>query len=143
MGLGLGNCKIFGVLTMKVFVYRNLHRQCYSVKALEGPDKGRVVAWVDEIYLAGAVFKVSQAGRARVIREQSKNVHAGVVGEWVRNTVVARERVAGYDNTLRKAWVTYNPYKFSSFVFRDDLAPVASATMAHVNPNGIAVWGGA
>lgn len=128
---------------MKVFVYRNLHKKCFSVKALEGPHKGRVVSWVNEIFLAGAVFKVSQAGRARVIREQSKNVHAGVVGEWVHNTVVARERVAGYDNTLRKAWVGYNPYRFSSFVFNDDLSPVATATMAHVSRQGIAVWGGA
>ncbi len=128
---------------MRVFVYRNLHKKCLSVKALEGPQKGRVVAWVDEVYLTGVTFKVSQAGRARVLREQRKNVHAGVVGEWLQNSVVIHSRIVSYSNTLRKAWVGYNPYRFSSFVFNDDFSPVSTATMAHVSHQGIAVWGGA
>lgn len=126
---------------MKVFVYRNLHRKCFSVKSLEGPDKGRVVAWVGDITLSGVVFKVSKAGRARVLAEGKKNVHAGVTGEWVRNDVVARTKEAQYNEVLRKSWATYNPYKFSSFVFMDDLSPVTTATYARVNHQGIAMWG--
>jgi hypothetical protein len=30
---------------MKVFVYFNLHKRVFSVKALEGKDKGRVRGW--------------------------------------------------------------------------------------------------
>lgn len=29
---------------MRVFVYFNLHKRCFSIKALEGAMKGRVVA---------------------------------------------------------------------------------------------------
>ena len=65
---------------MRVFVYFNLHKKCLSVKALEGESKGRVIAHADSVELVNATFKVSQAGRQRVLRERRKNVHAGVVG---------------------------------------------------------------
>jgi len=32
---------------LKVFCYFNLHRKCFSIKALEGPNKGRVVAHIN------------------------------------------------------------------------------------------------
>jgi hypothetical protein len=48
---------------MKVFVYFNLHRKCWSVKALEGPSKGRVIQHTDDIILSNCTFKVSEAGR--------------------------------------------------------------------------------
>ncbi len=67
---------------MKVFVYYNLHKHCWSLKALEGKDKGRVVAHADDVMVYLAKCKVSEAGRQRVLNEQRKNVHAGVVG-WV------------------------------------------------------------
>ena len=104
---------------MKVFVYYNLHRNCFSVKALEGERKGRVIAHRDLVSLTDAVFKVSAAGRARVIREQRKNVHAGVVGEW-RHVWVRPQ-----DQELVR--VTYNPYAYSSFVEAETKNPVYSA----------------
>jgi hypothetical protein len=78
---------------MKVFVYFNLHKRVFSVKALEGKDKGRVIGHRTMLAIDSPVFKVSEAGRQRVVRERRKNVHAGVVGS-----------------------VLYNPYVFSSFV---------------------------
>jgi hypothetical protein len=56
----------------KVFAYRNLHRQCWSVKALEGPLKGRVIYHANDLTLGWCDFKVSQAGRQRVLREQKR-----------------------------------------------------------------------
>lgn len=93
---------------MKVFVYFNLHKKLFSIKALEGPSKGRVVAHRRELSLRYAEFKVSEAGRQRVLRERRKNVHAGVVGYWddVNHSV---------DNEIE---VTYNPYKYKTFVFK-------------------------
>ncbi len=67
---------------MKVFVYFNLRRKLFSIKALEGPMKGRVVAHRHDVLINDATFKVSEAGRQRVIRERCKNVHAGVSGTW-------------------------------------------------------------
>lgn len=106
--------------TMRVFVYYNLHRNMFSVKALEGEQKGRVIAHRDSVFLEGAVFKVSEAGRQRVIREKRKNVHAGVVGIWTPG--------AGnpLPNTVRE--ITYNPYKYDSFVYADNLEPIVGAS---------------
>ena len=94
---------------MKVFVYFNLHKKLFSIKALEGPNKGRVVAHRRELSLLDAVFKVSEAGRQRVLRERKKNVHAGVVGQWFDTTEAV-------DNKLQ---VTYNPYKYTGFVLKE------------------------
>ncbi len=95
---------------MRVFVYRNLRKNCYSVKALEGPNKGRVIAHWDYLSLTDAKFKVSRSGRARVLRERQKNVHAGVVGNW------EPEQGMDWDRFENAHKVTYNPYHFESFV---------------------------
>ncbi|QBJ04892.1 hypothetical protein SEA_ELEPHANTOON_91 [Mycobacterium phage Elephantoon] len=97
---------------MRVFVYWNLHRGMWSVKALEGPDKGRVIARHQLVILRNVKGKVSEAGRLRVIREGKKNVHAGLVGELVQGEAV------NLAPTARQ--VTYNPYRYASFVYRDD-----------------------
>lgn len=97
---------------MKVFVYFNLHRKCFSVKALEGSQKGLVIAHKDVVVLYKPTFKVSEAGRQRVLREKRKNVHAGVVGQWIdaNDAGVAQEIAA------KGFRCTYNPYKYSTFV---------------------------
>jgi|688.fasta_scaffold144269_3 hypothetical protein len=100
---------------MKVKVYFNLHKRCFSVVALEGENKGRVIAHETEVKLINATFKVSEAGRQRVIREQRKNVHACVVGTLT-------DTVKNCDQA-----VTYNPYKYNSFVFKKDESPVLTA----------------
>lgn len=94
---------------MKVFVYYNLHKKVWSVKALEGENKGRVVAYGELVTLANAKPKVSEKGRQRVLRERRKNVHAGVVGELLEELP---------DLKFRKEVVTptYNPYKGDKFV---------------------------
>ena len=67
---------------MKVFVYRNITKRCYSVMALEGENKGRVVAHVKMCTLTDVQFRVRPAGREKVRRTRQKNVHAGLVGQW-------------------------------------------------------------
>ena len=66
--------------TLPVAVYRNLHRGCWSVK-----DKStrRVTAHLHSLLLSspeGCSFRVSEAGRQRVLRTGQKNVHASVHG---------------------------------------------------------------
>lgn len=132
---------------MKVFVYYNLHRACWSVKALEGEHKGRVVAHAQAVGLDGVEFKVSEAGRLRVLREQRKNVHAGAVGEWVwasgvewrydlphgsRPGVVQQVpgRGAPWSLTGEHTAVSYNPRRGPSFYDKDTDRDVASALHA-------------
>jgi hypothetical protein len=95
----------------RVEVYWNLHKDCFSVRALSGPDKGRVVAHTRIIDLADVTFVVRPAGRARVLAEGRKNVHA-----FVRGTVTA-----SLDGVVTPyTEVTYNPYVTDSFVSRKD-----------------------
>jgi hypothetical protein len=115
---------------MKVFVYFNLHKRVFSVKALEGAERGRVIGHRTSLAIYSPTFKVSEAGRQRVIREKRKNVHAGVVGFLT----------APYDWTKELVeWtpVLYNPYVFSSFVTMLG-KPVHKSQFARMNiVNGI------
>lgn len=94
---------------MRVFVYWNLHKNKWSVKAMEGENKGRVIDHVLGLALKDATFKVSRAGRERVLREQRKNVHAGVQGELLHG-----------EDFFGMTQVTYNPYKYSTFVKKNN-----------------------
>lgn len=112
---------------MKVFVYFNLHKKCFSIKALEGPCRGLVIAHTNSAVLSDVTFKVSPAGRRRVLTERRKNVHAGVVGHWEgRNLLVQiTERYM-----MMGTAITYNPYKYDSFVQRSTEQPVHNAKWA-------------
>lgn len=110
---------------MRAVVYRNLHKGCWSVKSTA---TGRVVAHCDEVWVEGATFKVSSAGRARVLRERSKNVHAGVVGIvfFSGNRKLAESGVR----------IRYNPYETETFVRSGDGAPVHRAELVYLTGNG-------
>lgn len=114
---------------MRVFAYFNLHKRLYSIKALEGPDKGRVVAHRASLLIRDATLKVSEAGRQRVIRERCKNVHAGVCGTWHDEQATA-DAVAIIGNA-----VMYNPYKYSTFVMMVNEQPVTHAELVALTLN--------
>lgn len=90
----------------KVFVYRNLHKKCYSIKALDGPSKGLVIGHAFSLVLRDATFQVSIAGQARVRHQKVKSVHAGVVGYTV-----------DCSNFIPENRIVYNPYVNDCFVF--------------------------
>ena len=106
---------------MRVFVYFNLHKKMWSVKALEGPQKGRVIARTFYVPLRDVRPRVSQKGRERVLKEKVKNVHAGIVGQWYKDSVFELTKCVE---------VTYNPYKYSSFVTKINKYPIKSANIA-------------
>lgn len=110
---------------MKVFVYFNLHKKLFSIKSMEGENKGKVIGHSPAVVLDNVKFKVSEAGRQRVIREQRKNVHAGVIGYL--NEQGIRLVLATRDLTTK---VTYNPYLYESFVNADTFEPVLAADTA-------------
>lgn len=109
----------------KVFVYRNLHRKCYSVKSLK---TGRVIAHVDSIDLINVVFRVSEAGRQRVLKTRQKNVHAGVVG-YIADVSLLRQ----------SSKIVYNPYKYDSFIRSINEMPIYKAEIARIDATGIEV----
>lgn len=97
---------------MKVYVYFNLHKKLWSIKALEGPKKGLVIGHSEYVHLRDCAPKVSEKGRQRVLKERRKNVHAGITG-----TLVATEFPSGDAGVYDE--VSYNPYKGPEFRFKD------------------------
>jgi len=76
--------------------------------------------------------KVSQAGRERVLKERRKNVHAGLEG-YLMNP----------DNMwnsprLAKA-ITYNPYKYTGFVYKDTEQPYKGSVFAILQGRSVTV----
>lgn len=105
-----------------VFVYKNLHKDCWSVRS----NKTKlVVAHRKNLILKDCTFKVSQTSRQRVLREKRKNVHAGVCG-----TV---------SNKASGEWIqiSYNPYKFGYFYCVETLSPVLSARFVRFTDNKV------
>jgi hypothetical protein len=100
----------------KVRVYFNLHNRLFSVQ-----HRGRVVAHVPEVALKDVNFRVNEAGRQRVLQEKRKNVHAFVEGTFQHNPDGSQ---------LLPQGVTYNPYKYTSFVRAHDKSPIHGAQTA-------------
>lgn len=110
---------------MRVFVYRNLTKDCWSVR---DEATGLVILHTKRLLLADAKFVVQEAGRQRVLREKRKNVHAGVRGSLVRGGKMGPK--------FRKSCVevTYNPYKSGTFTTLDGVemvGPFPRVELAH------------
>lgn len=93
----------------RVFVYKNLHKDCWSVKDVK---TGLVLAHTQEIELTDCEFKVSEAGRQRVLNEKRKNVHAGIIGHYSGDTFSLEDIMKGMQT------VSYNPYMAGHFRVR-------------------------
>jgi hypothetical protein len=122
---------------MKVFVYFNLHKKCFSVKALEGPQKGLVIRHTRFVWLENVRYKVSEAGRQRVLRERKKNVHAGVVGTLSQMPTDRGFWLAGWEGCTP---LKYNPYKYSTFVTADFDQPVQYSDACYLESTGKATF---
>jgi len=103
---------------MKHAVYFNLHKHCLS---LRNEKTRKVVSHCESVWFKDAEFKVSQAGRQRVLNQKKKNVHAVVRGEVlsIDNTQVMN--LDGY------SLIYYNPYIYKSFIEWNSEKPVKSA----------------
>ena len=102
-----------------VYVYRNLRKDCWSIR------QGSTVRFHTlYAFLRDAKFKVSQAGRKRVIKDKRKNVHAFVVGLL---TNPCQKFVTSYIVKQKYSAIIYNPYMYQSFVRLDDKKSVKTA----------------
>ena len=104
---------------MRVEVYFNLHKYIWSVRSCK---TGRVILHTDEVHIDNPTFVVHKAGRERVLREGKKNVHAFVRGDCPFYRLNPRN--ATLDT------ITYNPYKYASFVDKQTEEPVYNASRA-------------
>lgn len=110
---------IDNLIGKKVMCYYDLHRHTFSVTY-----KGIVMLKADYLKLFSVEFRVRQGGKQKVRDEQRKNVHAfviGYLGDYCE--FPCRDIPKPKSNKV----VTYNPYKYDSFVVKDTEEPIYRA----------------
>ena len=103
----------------KVMVYYNLHKHTFSISR-----NGRVIAHADFVKLTDVEFRVRQGGREKVLKDKRKNVHSFVIGTLIDYCKFPCENLPSEPNSNI---VTYNPYKYNSYVVKDTEEPIYRA----------------
>jgi hypothetical protein len=103
----------------RVMVYYNLHKNTFSVTY-----KSKVIFHADYVKLTDVEFRVRKGGKEKVRQEKQKNIHAFVIGDLVDYCEFPCENMP--QETTDKI-VTYNPYKYDSFVYKQTEEPVYKA----------------
>ena len=123
----------------KIEVYRNLHKNCFSVR-----HKGKVVGYLhdnEQLALTNVTFAVQPAGRAKVLRENKKNVHAFVRGEYVGfENNLTNNLYFGEFEDLDFYAVSYNPYKSDKFVVKETGKPIESNSEALIKGGKVLLY---
>ncbi len=120
---------------LRVDIYRNLNREpgTFSIRAAEGPRRGRVLGHAQHVELRECTFHVSARGRARVLERRRKEVHAVIRGVLQAASTQAPEGASSLVLCLAAfgepaGQVTYDPYRYATFVEKETLRPVSSAS---------------
>lgn len=108
------------IMTAKYYVYRNLNKDCFSVKL-----RGKVIDWPTCFEMHNVDFKVSEAGQKRVREQQHRNVHAYVCSEDYKKLNFEES----YEAINREIYtqVTYNPYDLDTFINCETGEPIHHA----------------
>ena len=90
---------------MNVRIYFNLRTKTLSLQTKVN-GQWKVTAHPFTAYLKNVKFKVSEAGRQRVLKQRRKNVHAWVTGELIDSLPKNNDK---FDSAR------YNPYELEKF----------------------------
>lgn len=100
---------------MKVDVYRNLHHGGYSIRCSRTK---MVLARCESVLINQCTFRVSEAGRKKVLETKRKSVHAYITGIFV----TADESLSDHSEMTRVIY--YNPYETNLFTDITTMEPV-------------------
>ena len=103
----------------KVMLYYNLHKHTFSIIY-----KSLVIFHADYVKLKDVEFRVRPGGREKVLKEKRKNVHSFVIGTLMDYCKFPCENLPEEPNNNI---VTYNPYKYNSYVMKDTEEPIYHA----------------
>ena len=95
-------------------------------------EKGIVQRQANVVTLKDGEFRVRPAGRAKVLSQQRKNVHAFVIGDVVRVSLDSARRLSG----SRPVPISYNPYRAGYFVRKDNGKKVTRAAYIFMGIDG-------
>jgi hypothetical protein len=124
-----------GVGKMKVKVYRNLHKDLFSIVSVK---TGKVIAHSYAVELKNAQFRVQPAGREKVRETKQRNVHAYVTGELVAMSETAPSHLLWEYIDWSDAY--YNPYRCDTFIDYHDLSPVHQADRVVLHGKNISYY---
>ena len=110
---------INNLIGKKVMCYYDLHRHVFSVTY-----KGLVVLKADYLRLSDVEFRVREGGKQKVRKETRKNVHAFVIGYLEDYCKFPCDDIPEPESNKV---ITYNPYKYESFVIKDTEEPIFNA----------------
>lgn len=116
---GHNNSDVEDFIGKKVMVYYNLHKHTFSVTY-----KSKVIAHADYVKLSNVEFRVRPGGKDKVRKEKSKNVHAFVIGNLEEYCKHPCENIP---EEMSDRIVTYDPYKYDSFVYKSNKEPIYTA----------------
>tara|TARA_A100001391_G_scaffold205404_2_gene205794 strand:- start:2580 stop:2957 length:378 start_codon:yes stop_codon:yes gene_type:complete len=108
---------------MKVDVYWNIRKKCFSIR-----HKGKVIAHRQYVQLRDIKWVVQPGGRARVLRDRRKNVHAFARGTLV-NALTSMPDPLNHDYKR----IIYDPYTYDSFVTLGTKTPVYKSDFARLS----------
>jgi hypothetical protein len=120
---------------MKYWIYRNLHTNTWSVK-----QGGIVISHPVFLHLEDVEFRVWQGVLKRIRREGRKRVGAFVVAHAISSGNENDYRNDTF-NFISHKWteVTFNPYKYDSFVVKATEEPIFFARECIMTPD-MKVW---
>jgi len=98
-------------------IYYNINKRIYSIRAKSVP-----VSYAKAVKVDKPIFVVRAGGRAAVLRDKQKNVHAFLKGEM--KTLDAKPDIDG----LKR--VKYDPYKYGYFYDVETHEPIHEAKYA-------------
>lgn len=112
-------------LSKPVEMYRCLNRKGFVFSLRQG---GKVVGHTTNIILKDCEFIVNKSGKARCIKNKTRNVHAIVKG------IITEEVLSKFSFILR-----YNPYLKIGFHFKvyDELVEIHKADVVYIKNNSI------
>jgi hypothetical protein len=91
-------------------------------------ERGRVIDHLSRVTAVDVIFRVRSAGRARVLREKKKNVHAFVTGKQLKK----------HPPQGKPVQVRYNPYTAPCFFRAKDGKPLIGADFVSLEWDGTA-----
>ena len=124
---------------MSYKVYRNLHNGKLSIK---NSASGLVVGHCDEVNMFLCDLRASTKGVERIRRLKQRSVVATVNGgiTWMKGFTPFKGRDVRTctGDLVGGSWdsVTFNPYKYKTFVYRDTEKPIYSARIVVIDGTG-------
>ena len=111
-------------------VYRNLHNGLWSIR---NPRNGRVEGHAKSAILQNCKFAVQPKGRAKVLSENRKNVHAFCRGTYMGE--VGKQSFPVYLTKENTISISYDPYENETFIDKDN-NPITTAEYVVFNTKG-------